>query len=173
MIAIFSNQIDAVAYANKIHDYLKSNRPGYNAERWCIPEQSSDGTMWMVKAPVEHDNRIGNRIDNVVELTKAIAKTEPIPEVGRPLQSGKFYLHKGDVIKCQVSENRADAELINFPDKFKFFRDVKERLKWKEGEVVEPGWQRIHNDQPFEALKEHETDIKILPENKPDYWKAK
>jgi hypothetical protein len=104
-IVIFEIEEDAQKYADKIHEYLKNHRPGYNATKWCTPEKSADGLTWMVKQPIEEEvQKWEVPIDTVKELSVAVGITEPMPEIGVELKAGQFYLDKGEVLKCETAQ---------------------------------------------------------------------
>lgn len=173
MIAIFSTELEAVAYANKIHQYLLANRPQYNAEIWSIPEQSADGLTWFVKAPVEHDdNRWGVPVSNVTELTKAIDTTALLPSLGGLCTKDKYYLYKGDVVKCRQTHNRAIYEPKDTPALFSFFRNNTNQLEWIEGEQVQVGWMRIYNGVKYEVIQAHQTQSDWTPNVAITLWKG-
>lgn len=54
MLAIFTSETEAVNFSNKIHTFLKANRPGYNAERWSYPNKSDFEEKWLVKVPFDY-----------------------------------------------------------------------------------------------------------------------
>jgi hypothetical protein len=104
-IVIFKSEVEAIRYSDKIHSYLQSNRPGYNAIKWCTPEKSADGLTWMVKQPLEEEvQKWVVPIDTVKELSVAVGITEPMPEIGVELKAGQFYLDKGEVLKCETAQ---------------------------------------------------------------------
>lgn len=49
MIAIFNTEQIAVVFSNKIHIFLKTNRAGYNAEKWSETNKSDNEEKWAVK----------------------------------------------------------------------------------------------------------------------------
>lgn len=53
MIMLFNTQAEVIAFSDKIHAYLQSNRPNYNALKWADPIQGIDGT-WAIDTPVEY-----------------------------------------------------------------------------------------------------------------------
>ena len=56
MLAIFTDEKSAVDFSNKIHEYLKANRPGYakNTTHWSDPNKSDFEEKWMVKVPYDY-----------------------------------------------------------------------------------------------------------------------
>lgn len=163
MIAIFSTQAEAIAYSNKIHTYLQSVRPNYNAVKWAEPEQSVDG-KWSVKTPVEYDdNRWGTPLDVEDELATAEGTTQPLPEVGVQCIIGQYYLYKGDILKCRQTHNRTIYEPKDTPALFSYFRDNSNQLEWIVGEQVEVGWMRIYNNVKYEVVQAHQTQADWTP----------
>lgn len=162
-IAIFHNESDAIVFENQVHEYLKLHRQGYNAERWCNPERSANGQNWFVKLPPEKVN------ESVVNADI----TEDMPTEGNQCTAGKWYLHRGHIIKCNLSHARTKVEPHNTPALFSHFRDISKRLEWKEGEKVEQGWERIKEEKRYEVIKPHITDDAVAPEVAPDKWKLK
>lgn len=162
MIAIFNTQAEAISYSDKIHAYLQSVRPGYNATKWADPVQSTDG-KWSVKTPVEYDdNRWGIPLDVTTELSTA-STTQPLPEVGQQCMIGQYYLYKGDIVKCRQTHNRTIYEPKDTPALFSFFRDNSYRLVWMVGEQVEVGWMRIYNNVKYEVVQAHQTQSDWTP----------
>jgi len=54
MLAIFLSEKSATDFSNKIHEYLKANRPGYNAVKWGDPVKSDFEEKWLVKVPFDY-----------------------------------------------------------------------------------------------------------------------
>lgn len=52
-IAIFTTLDDALNYSNDCHEYLKANRPKYNAEAWDCPSKNPDKNEWGIEVPLE------------------------------------------------------------------------------------------------------------------------
>jgi len=124
MIAIFNTEAEAIAYSDKIHSYLQLVRTGYDAVKWATPNQSADGLTWSVKTPVEYDdNRWGTPLNVTAELSTAAGKTETLPDVGKQCVKDKYYLYKGDILKCRQTHNRTIYEPKDTPALFSFFRD--------------------------------------------------
>lgn len=80
MIAIFDKEKDAVACSDKIHKYLKENRPGYNAEKWSEIEKSDIEELWAVKMPLEQTKKMWAKEMVVAEIAKAVSKVEKYAE---------------------------------------------------------------------------------------------
>lgn len=100
-IAIFKNKIDAITYSDKVHEYLKGHRPGYNAEKWGDPVLMADGQAWIVKLPIEEmENRWNVPINTDTEKAKADGITYDLPESGDALNVGSYYLANQKVVKC-------------------------------------------------------------------------
>lgn len=164
MMAIFNTQAEAVAYSNKIHAYLQSVRPRYNAVKWADPGISSDGLTWFVDTPPEYDdNRWGTPLDVTAELATAAGTTEPLPEVGGQCLIGQYYLYKGDILKCRQTHNRTIYEPKDTPALFSFWRDNSDQLQWISGEQVEVGWMRIYEDVKYEVVQAHQTQDDWIP----------
>lgn len=164
MMAIFNTQAEAVAYSNKIHAYLQSVRPRYNAVKWADPGISSDGLTWFVDTPPEYDdNRWGTPLNVTAELATAAGKTEPLPNVGIQCVKDKYYLYKGDILKCRQTHNRTIYEPKDTPALFSFFRDNSDQLQWISGEQVEVGWMRIYEDVKYEVVQAHQTQDNWIP----------
>lgn len=171
-MAIFNTQSEAAAYANKIHAYLQSVRPGYNAVKWADPGISSDGLNWFVETPVEYDdNRWGIQLNVTTELASAAGTTQPLPEVGVQCIIGQYYLYKGDILKCRQTHNRTVYEPKDTPALFSFFRDNSEQLQWISGEQVEVRWMRIYNNVKYEVVQAHQTQADWTPDKTPTLWK--
>lgn len=171
-VAVFNTEPDAIAYSNKVHQYLTANRPGYNAVKWADPEQSADGLTWMVKLPIEKiEQKWSTPINTAAEKAKAEGITEDFPDVGGLVEIGKYYLYKGDVLKCRQTHNRTIYEPKDTPALFSFFRDNSEQLQWMAGEQVEVGWQRIHNNVRYEVILAHQTQDDWTPDKTPTLWK--
>jgi len=51
MIAIFYTEKDAMEFSEKIHNFLKANRIGYDAVRWSDINKSESEEKWAVKIP--------------------------------------------------------------------------------------------------------------------------
>lgn len=163
MIALFNTQAEAIAYSDKIHAYLQSVRPNYNAVKWAEPTEGTDGT-WSVKTPVEwEDNRWGTPLDVDTELASAAGTTIPLPDVGVQCVIGQYYLYKGDILKCRQTHNRTIYEPKDTPALFSFWRDNSEQLQWISGEQVEVGWVRIYNDVKYEVIQAHQTQDDWIP----------
>ena len=74
MLAIFLDEKSAMDFSNKIHEYLKANRPGYSAERWSYPNKSDFEEKWMVKVPFDYQQwPVKLKIDTTVKETIPIA----------------------------------------------------------------------------------------------------
>ena len=169
-IAIFNTEADAKAYSDKIHAYLQANRPGYNAEKWADPIQSADGTQWTVKQPIEEEiQKWEIPINTENEKAKAVGITEDLPESGQVIE-GKFYLYKGDVLRCRQTHDRTIYEPKDTPALFSFFRDNTNQLQWIENEEVEAGWKRIYNDVMYKCIQPHMTLIGWEPDKTPALW---
>lgn len=163
-LAIFSTEQDAIDYSNKLHQYLSANRPGYNAVKWCDPEQSADGLTWIVKEPPEQNEDLWDiPINTATELNKATGQTEDLPEFGIQCVKDKYYLYKGDVLKCRQTHNRTIYEPKDTPALFSFFRDNSDQLEWIAGEQVEVGWMRIYNGTKYEVIQAHQTQEDWTP----------
>lgn len=163
MIAIFNTEAEAIAYSNKIHAYLQSVRPNYNAVKWADPTEGVDG-KWSVKTPVEcDDNRWGTPLDVEDELATADGTTIPLPEVGGQCVINQYYLYKGDILKCRQTHNRTIYDPKDTPALFSFFRDNSDQLEWIVGEQVEVGWMRIYNDVKYEVVQAHQTQADWTP----------
>ena len=173
MIAIFSTESEAIAYSNKIHEYLTANRPRYNAIKWCDPEKSIDGLEWFVKQPIEEiEDKWETPITTASELSKADDITAPIPEFGIECLIGKHYLYKGGIVKCRQTHNRTIYDPKDTPALFSFFRDNSESLVFIEGEQVEVGWVRIYEGVKYEVIQAHQTQSDWTPNNTPTLWKV-
>ncbi len=163
MIAIFNTEVEAIAYSNKIHNYLLTVRPAYNAVKWAVPLKSTDGLTWSVKTPVEYnDNRWGTPLNVTTELETA-KTTTPLPDVGGQCVKDNYYLYKGDVIKCRQTHNRTIYEPKDTPALFSFFRDNSTQLEWIAGEQVEAGWMRIYDGVKYEVVQAHQTQSDWTP----------
>jgi hypothetical protein len=163
MIAIFNTQAEAIAYSDKIHAYLQSVRPNYNAVKWADPTEGVDG-KWSVKTPVEYDdNRWGTPLDVTTELASADGTTEPLPEVGEQCVIDQYYLYKGDILKCRQTHNRTIYDPKDTPALFSYFRDNSNQLEWIVGEQVEVGWMRIYNGIKYQVLQAHQTQADWTP----------
>jgi len=172
-IAIFLNATDAQAYSEKIHAYLQANRPGYDAVKWCDPEQSANGTEFFVKQPVEEVvQKWPVPINTATEKAKAAGITEALPEFGEMVEIGKYYLYKGDVLKCRQTHNRTIYEPKDTPALFSFFRDNSNQLKWIAGEQVEVGWMRIFEGVKYEVIQAHQTQSDWTPDVTTALWKV-
>ena len=74
MLAIFTSEIEAVTFSNKIHEYLIANRPGYNAEKWSDVNKSDKEEKWLVKVPYDYQKwPVKLKIDTTVKETIPIA----------------------------------------------------------------------------------------------------
>jgi len=98
MIAIFDNEKDAVAYSNTIHEYLKKNRPHYNAARWSYINKAEKKDRWAVKLPLEQANAMWGKLMPDDELKKSIDLIEKYPETWRTidatfLNKAKSFFH--------------------------------------------------------------------------------
>ena len=163
MIAIFNTQAEAVAYSDKIHAYLQSVRPGYNAVKWADPVEGTDGT-WSVKTPPEYDdNRWGIPLDVEDELLAAAGTTMPLPTIGGECFIDQYYLYKGDILKCRQTHNRTIYEPKDTPALFSYWRDNSDQLQWISGEQVEVGWMRIYEDVKYEVVQAHQTQDDWTP----------
>jgi len=172
MIAIFNTEAEAINYSNKIHGYLQSVRPQYNATKWATPEMSADGLTWSVKTPVEYDdNRWDIPLDVEDELATAAGTTEQLPEVGGVCTIGQYYLYKGDILRCRQTHNRTIYEPKDTPALFSFFRDNSDQLEWIVDEQVEVGWVRIYNDVKYEVIQAHQTQADWTPPAVPALWR--
>lgn len=170
MIAIFNSQLEAVAYSNKIHAYLQTVRPNYNAVKWADPVEGTDG-KWSVKTPIEYDdNRWGIPLNVTSELLSA-STTKPIPEIGKQCVIEQYYLYKGDIVKCRQTHNRTIYDPKDTPALFSYFRDNSDQLKWIAGEQVEIGWVRIYEDVKYEVIQAHQTQDDWTPDRTPALWK--
>lgn len=164
MIAIFNTEVAAVTYSSKIHNYLTTVRPAYNAIRWAMPEKSADGLTWSVKTPVEYDdNRWGTPLNVTTELASAAGTTEQLPDVGGQCIKDKYYIYKVDILKCRQTHNRTIYEPKDTPALFSFFRDNSNQLQWIVGEQVEVGWMRIYNGTKYEVVQSHQTQSDWTP----------
>lgn len=163
MIAIFNTQAEAIAYSNKIHAYLQSVRPRYNAVKWADPIQGTD-SKWSVKTPVEYDdNRWGTPLNVTTELSTAAGTTQPLPNVGVQCVINQYYLWKGDIVKCRQTHNRTIYEPKDTPALFSFFRDNSNQLEWIVGEQVQVGWMRIYDSTKYEVVQAHQTQADWTP----------
>jgi hypothetical protein len=172
MIAIFNTQVEAIAYSNKIHTYLRLLRPNYNAVKWADPIESIDG-KWSVKTPVEYDdNRWGTPLNVTTELSSAAGTTQPLPAIGQQCLINQYYLYKGDIVKCRQTHNRTIYEPKDTPALFSFFRDNSESLQWIAGEQVEVEWVRIYNNVKYEVIQAHQTQSDWTPNVAITLWKV-
>lgn len=163
MIAIFNTQAEAIAYSDKIHAYLQTVRPNYNAVKWAEPQEGTDGT-WSVKTPVEYDdNRWGTPLDVEDELTTAAGTTMPLPTTGGECFINQYYLYKGDILKCRQTHYRTIYEPKDTPALFSYWRDNSDQLQWISGEQVEVGWMRIYEDVKYEVVQAHQTQDDWTP----------
>ena len=55
MLAIFTSEKEAVEFSNKIHSFLKANRPNYKADRWSDINKSDKEEKWVVKVPDDYE----------------------------------------------------------------------------------------------------------------------
>lgn len=173
MIAIFTTEVDAITYSNKIHTYLVVNRPNYHAIKWCDPEMSVDGLTWFVKDPIEQvEQKWPVAINTTAERAKATGITEPLPEFGISCIKDKYYLYKGDILKCRQTHNRTIYEPKDTPALFSFFRDNNNQLAWIVGEQVSIGWMRIYNGVKYEVIQAHQTQSDWTPIATPALWKV-
>lgn len=169
-IAIFSTEADAKAYSDKIHAYLQANRPGYNAVKWADPIQSADGTQWTVKQPIEEEvQKWEIPINTENEKAKAVGITEDLPESGQVIE-GKFYLYKGDVLRCRQTHDRTIYEPKDTPALFSYFRDNTDQLQWISGEQVEIGWIRFYNGIKYVVVLAHQTQDDWTPDKATTLW---
>lgn len=163
MIAIFNTEAKAMAYSNKIHAYLQSRRPNYNAVKWADPVQGTDGT-YSVKTPIEYDdNRWGVSLDVKDELSTASGTTISLPTIGAECFIDQYYLYKGDVLKCRQTHLRTIYEPKDTPALFYFWRDNSYQLQWISGEQVDVGWVRIHQGVKYEVVQAHQTQDDYAP----------
>ena len=82
MIAVFTTQAEAQAYANKIHSYLTANRPDYNATKWGDPISNDTKTEWYVKSPPEQEKQLWKvPITTTLELSKSVLLIDKYPEL--------------------------------------------------------------------------------------------
>lgn len=163
MIAIFDTQIEAEAYSNKIHNYLQTVRPNYNADKWGDPIEGLDG-KFSVKTPVEYDdNRWGTPLDVTTELSTA-STTQPLPDIDIQCVKDQYYLWKGDIVKCRQTHNRTIYDPKDTPALFSYFRDNSDQLQWIANEQVEIGWVRIYNEIKYEVIQSHQTQSDWTPE---------
>ena len=79
MLAIFTDEKSASDFSNKIHEYLKANRPGYNAERWSYLNKSDKEDKWFVKVPYDYQ-KFPVKLD-IKEVTELV-----------PIVDAKIYL---------------------------------------------------------------------------------
>lgn len=174
MIAIFSTEADASAYSDKIHEYLTLNRPGYNAIKWADPEQSADSSTWFVISPPEYDdNRWGGEpLSDSEEITKAIAQTTPMPEIGELCEIDHYYLDRGSILKCRQTHYRTIYEPKDTPALFSFFRNYDEYLEWIVNEEVQAGWERVYNSVKYRCILSHMTQESWTPDITPTLWVA-
>lgn len=83
-IAIYTDKIEAQAYADKIHQWLTKNRKDYNAVRWCDVEENKDetGLKYYVKVPPDYEvlnKNISLAKDKLtLPLTASIVEALPI-----------------------------------------------------------------------------------------------
>ena len=171
MIAIFKTQIEAQAYADKVHLYLSENCPNYSASKWADPEMSADGLMWMVQQPKEEHIKLWDvAIDTAAEKSNADI-TLSLPESGT-CEEGKFYLYKGSILRCRQTHQRTIYDPKDTPALFSFFRDNTDQLLWIEGEQVSVGWMRIYNAVKYEVIQAHQTQSDWTPDKTPTLWKV-
>jgi hypothetical protein len=55
MIAILNTEQEAIQLSNDIHEWLKINRQGYNAEGWSNLDKSDSEELWAVPIPNDYD----------------------------------------------------------------------------------------------------------------------
>jgi len=172
MIAIFTTENDAIAYSNKVHEYLSANRPSYSASKWQDPVKSADNLSWLIQCPDEEIiNKCPQPINTSVEISKAEI-TVSLPEIGQQCLINKYYQYKGDIVKCRQTHNRTIYEPKDTPALFSFFRDNTDSLKWIEGEQVQIGWMRIYNGIKYEVIQAHQTQSDWTPDKATTLWKV-
>ena len=171
MIAIFKTQIEAQAYADKVHEYLSANCPDYSAARWAEPEPSADGLTWMVQQPKEEQVKLWDIAINTTAEKANAEITKPLPESGT-CQEGEYYLHKGSVLKCRQTHQGTIYDPKDTPALFSFFRENTYQLQWIEGEQVEKGWMRIYKELKYEVIQAHQTQSDWTPDKTPTLWKV-
>lgn len=67
MIAIFLNPDQANNFSNKIHEYLKLNREGYQAEKWQGLNKAASEDKYCIFIPEDY------------EITEAMDTVESLP----------------------------------------------------------------------------------------------
>ena len=102
-------------------------------------------------------------MDVATELASSAGTTEPLPEVGEECVIDKYYLYKGDILKCRQTHNRTIYEPKDTPALFSFFRDNSDQLEWMAGEQVEVGWMRIYEGVKYEVIQAHQTQADWIP----------
>ena len=85
MIAIFSTLADAQAYSDKIHAYLLTNCPGYNAVKWQEPQKHCKEDKFYIQIPQEYEKDLYPvkkkiQAECTAQLSKASEQLEKLPE---------------------------------------------------------------------------------------------
>ena len=169
MIAIFDTLLKAQEYSNRVHTYLTQNRPNYNAVKWADPVQSADGLKWWVKVPHDMEGQTWEEPVPTTEISQAIDTTIPLPESGQ-IQLNKYYLFKGDIVKCIQAHTRTEWEPKDTPALFVFFRDNSDQLQWVENEQIQIGWERIYLTIRYKCIQPHTTVEGQTPNLTPALW---
>lgn len=161
-LAIFNTESEALAYSDKVHQYLLANRPGYNANIWAIPSISADGLSWSVKQPPEEiEQKWQVPINSTQELSNAKLSLD-LPSTGTIL-AGEYYLYKGEIVKCRQTHQRTIYEPKDTPALFSFFHNNSGLLQWMPQEEVMTGWVRIYNNIKYEVIQAHQTQPDWIP----------
>jgi len=83
MITIFNDRKKAFDYSNIIHEWLKKNRKGYNAERWSDIDLSKSDKVeeYYVKVPPDYEklNEKLSAKDKLIVSKDAIRTCEKLP----------------------------------------------------------------------------------------------
>ena len=99
MIAILTTEVEAIELSENIHQFLIENRPGYNATNWCDVNKG-DKEEWIVKIPSDYQ-----KWDVKLDI-KSIKTTKDEPEIGEVFIKDEYYLIKGSVFKCELTETK-------------------------------------------------------------------
>jgi len=84
MITIFNDRKKALDYSNIIHEWLKKNRKGYNAERWSDIDlsKSDKAEEYYVKVPPDYE-KLNEKLsgkNKLIVSKDAIRTCEKLPQ---------------------------------------------------------------------------------------------
>ena len=73
MLAIFTSEIEAATFSEKIHNFLAKNRSRYSAVMWSKLNKSDKEDKWFVKVPEDYQRwAVKLDIKEVTELVPTI-----------------------------------------------------------------------------------------------------